>query len=136
MSQLEILSTLLHTTSFIFYSIEVEEITEHGVMFFITNYSPLVEYYNYMLYPRVSLQVRTSKSSIYSNVSTVYHKRTMITNNDSNIKVLIELTIYNNGPSLQLSKYTTFQVMVMSSRNCSEYFLLPGREILRGPLLD
>ena len=49
---------------------------------------------------------------------------------------LIVMTIFNNGLQYIMGEEETFRAMIISARNISRYYKLPGRETVRGPFLD
>ena len=49
---------------------------------------------------------------------------------------LIGITIFNNGLQFRIGEDKTFRAIISDSRNISSNYKLPGREIVRGPLLD
>ena len=105
-------------------------------MNFITDYSPLSEYYNSMFPSQDSIQVIPPKRSRYLNVYTVSKKSNKFTRNNAKLEFLIALTICSHAQSFRFSKDPMFQEMIMADRNCSEMFELPSRYIFMPPLLD
>ena len=49
---------------------------------------------------------------------------------------LIGMNIFNNGIKFRIGEEDTFREMISASINLSRYYKLPGREMVRGPLLD
>ena len=49
---------------------------------------------------------------------------------------LIGITIFNNGLKFIIGEEETFRAMISAARNVSRDYKMPGRETVRGPLLD
>ena len=55
---------------------------------------------------------------------------------ESELTSLIGMTIFNNGLQFRIGEEETFRAMIRASRNISRDYKLPGRDTVRGPLLD
>ena len=55
---------------------------------------------------------------------------------ESKLTSLIGITIFNNGPQFIMGEEETLRSMISAGRNVPRYHKLPGRETIRGLLLD
>ena len=55
---------------------------------------------------------------------------------EAKIIALIGMTIFNNGLQFRMGEDETFREMIRAARNVSRDYNLPGRETVRGQLLD
>ena len=55
---------------------------------------------------------------------------------EAKLTSLIVIKIFNNGLKFRIGEDNTFRSMISTARNVSRNYKLPGREMVRGPLLD
>ena len=55
---------------------------------------------------------------------------------EAKLTSLIGMTIFNNGLRFRIGEEETFRAMISSVRNVSREYNMPGRETVRGLLLD
>ena len=55
---------------------------------------------------------------------------------EAKITSLIGMNIFNNGLQLRIGEDETLRAIISATRNVSRNYKLPGREMVRGPLID
>ena len=55
---------------------------------------------------------------------------------ESKLTSFIGMIIFKNGLQFRIGKYETFRATISAARNVSRNYKIPGRETVRGPLLD
>ena len=55
---------------------------------------------------------------------------------EAKLTSLIGMTIFNNGLKFIIGEEETFRAMISAAINVSRDYKLPGRETVRGPLID
>ena len=73
-------------------------------------------------------------SSMLSTVSVTSSR--IFYNAEAKITSLIVTTIFKNGLQLRIGEEETFRAMISAVRNVSRDYNMPGRETVRGLLLD